>query len=218
MSFLHVRIRKVQLEDERVPWVPGKLLLFSVSIALLLASATLTSMRPISCQPDRLCHKQRAAARSVAQFSVLMAIAPQVGAARFTGECVQLQTHSLAQFRNWGTSTRAEGLTTVAWISSWSKQYRKELIWTSSTQSSQSTVRSCPQLVNDFPKAGDTFEATSSHVGDPSLGGEAVCKPHRPSLSSRSCHSGMTQESSDREFRPWNNRRDTLQSLARAVK
>ena len=44
--------------------------------------------------------------------------------------------------------------------------------------------------------------ATSSHVGDPSLGGEANCKPHRPSLSSRSCHSGMTQESSDREFRP----------------
>ena len=90
-------------------------------------------------------------------------------------------------------SCRRKGLTTAAWISFWSKQYRRELIWTSSTQLIKSTVRSCPHIVNDLPQAGDTSEAIPSHVGDPTLDGEAVCF-QIDRLSSRSRHSVMAQK------------------------
>ena len=90
-------------------------------------------------------------------------------------------------------SCRRKDLTTAAWISFWSKQYRRELIWTSSTQLIKSTVRSCPHIVNDLPQAGDTSEAIPSHVGDPTLDGEAFCF-QIDCLSSRSRHSVMAQK------------------------
>ena len=104
----------------------------------------------------------------------------QVERASFTVEWVHLQVHRLTQFRSCeqkgtalggsplpvhvvaptelhddrtsGTSTRMKDFETVAWISSWSEQYWRELIWTSFTQSLKSTERSWPLLEKDFPK------------------------------------------------------------------